>query len=73
MNMQAPIAARTNPFPGLRPFREAEEYLFFGRKARSIRWSTNWRRHASWPLWEPPAAAKVPWSTPDCVRLFAEA
>jgi tetratricopeptide (TPR) repeat protein len=23
---------RTNPFPGLRPFRESEEYLFFGRE-----------------------------------------
>ena len=23
---------RTNPFPGLRPFREDEEYLFFGRE-----------------------------------------
>ena len=22
----------TNPFPGLRPFREEEEYLFFGRE-----------------------------------------
>jgi len=25
-------AVRTNPFPGLRPFREEEEYLFFGRE-----------------------------------------
>ena len=31
MNDAASIV-RTNPFPGLRPFREAEEYLFFGRE-----------------------------------------
>ena len=24
----------TNPFPGLRPFREEEEYLFFGREGQ---------------------------------------
>ena len=24
----------TNPFPGLRPFREEEEYLFFGRESQ---------------------------------------
>jgi hypothetical protein len=28
----ATAASRTNPFPGLRPFREDEEYLFFGRE-----------------------------------------
>lgn len=27
-------AAPSNPFPGLRPFREEEEYLFFGREAQ---------------------------------------
>ena len=31
MNDAAPLV-RTNPFPGLRPFREDEEYLFFGRE-----------------------------------------
>lgn len=30
----ARIADRTNPFPGLRPFREEEEYLFFGRESQ---------------------------------------
>src|SRR5262245_14961250 len=25
---------QTNPFPGLRPFREEEEYLFFGRESQ---------------------------------------
>src|SRR4051794_19088631 len=25
---------RTNPFPGLRPFREDEEHLFFGRESQ---------------------------------------
>src|SRR5215475_1510509 len=28
----APV--QTNPFPGLRPFRENEEYLFFGRESQ---------------------------------------
>src|ERR1044071_2090299 len=28
----ATAANHTNPFPGLRPFREDEEYLFFGRE-----------------------------------------
>ena len=33
MNQAASISiVRTNPFPGLRPFREDEEYLFFGRE-----------------------------------------
>lgn len=27
-------AVQTNPFPGLRPFREEEEYLFFGRESQ---------------------------------------
>ena len=31
MNHAASIV-RANPFPGLRPFREDEEYLFFGRE-----------------------------------------
>ena len=31
--VQRPAASvQTNPFPGLRPFREDEEYLFFGRE-----------------------------------------
>ena len=30
--MSAATASWTNPFPGLRPFREDEEYLFFGRE-----------------------------------------
>jgi len=30
--VNAPVAA--NPFPGLRPFREDEEYLFFGRESQ---------------------------------------
>src|SRR5215813_15426992 len=34
MNTAAPVTAPTNPFPGLRPFREDEEYLFFGREAQ---------------------------------------
>src|SRR5215813_1620440 len=34
MNTAAPVTAPTNPFPGLRPFREDEEYLFFGRESQ---------------------------------------
>jgi TPR repeat protein len=33
MNDAVPLA-RTNPFPGLRPFREDEEHLFFGRESQ---------------------------------------
>ena len=33
MNDAAPLVL-TNPFPGLRPFREDEEYLFFGRESQ---------------------------------------
>jgi len=32
--MSGTSAAALNPFPGLRPFREDEEYLFFGREAQ---------------------------------------
>ena len=32
MSTTATIALQTNPFPGLRPFQEDEEYLFFGRE-----------------------------------------
>jgi WD40 repeat protein len=30
----APFAKAANPFPGLRPFRETEEHLFFGRESQ---------------------------------------
>jgi putative ribosome biogenesis GTPase RsgA len=30
--MDAAISVRANPFPGLRPFRENETHLFFGRE-----------------------------------------
>ena len=30
--MSNEIAVNTNPFPGLRPFHEKEEHLFFGRE-----------------------------------------
>ena len=32
MNTAEALAVQKNPFPGLRPFREEEEYLFFGRE-----------------------------------------
>src|ERR1043166_3640913 len=32
MKRVAPAPVQANPFPGLRPFREDEEYLFFGRE-----------------------------------------
>ena len=32
--MSPEAAITTNPFPGLRPFREEEEYLFFGRASQ---------------------------------------
>src|SRR5215468_9347011 len=34
MNTTVSVAVQTNPFPGLRPFREDEEYLFFGRESQ---------------------------------------
>ena len=34
MNTATAVAIQTNPFPGLRPFREGEEYLFFGRESQ---------------------------------------
>lgn len=35
MNTLAPSATYTNPFPGLRPFQEGEEHLFFGRESQT--------------------------------------
>ncbi|MFZ0408005.1 MAG: WD40 repeat domain-containing protein [Cyanobium sp.] len=32
--MTSPIPAAANPYPGLRPFEEQEEHLFFGREAQ---------------------------------------
>ena len=32
--MSPEVAVNTNPFPGLRPFKEDEEYLFFGRESQ---------------------------------------
>ena len=32
MSTAVAMAVQTNPFPGLRPFREDEEYVFFGRE-----------------------------------------
>jgi hypothetical protein len=34
MSPAATLPVPTNPFPGLRPFREDEEYLFFGRESQ---------------------------------------
>src|SRR5689334_24023766 len=34
MNAPAPASMRHNPFPGLRPFRDDEEHLFFGRESQ---------------------------------------
>ena len=34
MNAADPVEHEGNPFPGLRPFREEEEYLFFGRESQ---------------------------------------
>ena len=31
----ATVTLQTNPFPGLRPFREEEAYLFFGRESQA--------------------------------------
>jgi len=32
----SPTPAKTNPFPGLRPFTQEEDYLFFGREEQTI-------------------------------------
>jgi len=32
----SPTPAKTNPFPGLRPFNQEEDYLFFGREEQTI-------------------------------------
>ncbi|MBI3860811.1 MAG: PD40 domain-containing protein [Planctomycetia bacterium] len=32
----SPAPARTNPFPGLRPFTQEEDYLFFGREEQTL-------------------------------------
>src|SRR3954451_14348963 len=34
-NLAMPLAARFNPFPGLRPFEPDEDYLFFGRERQT--------------------------------------
>ena len=34
MNAPGPDFRESNPYPGLRPFREEEEYLFFGRESQ---------------------------------------
>jgi len=34
MKQVSPTLSLPNPFPGLRPFREGEEYLFFGRESQ---------------------------------------
>ena len=32
----SPAPAKTNPFPGLRPFTQEEDYLFFGREEQTL-------------------------------------
>ncbi|HEX3527774.1 MAG TPA: hypothetical protein VH988_11970 [Thermoanaerobaculia bacterium] len=34
-NLAMPLAARFNPFPGLRPFEPDEDYIFFGREKQT--------------------------------------
>ena len=69
-------AGNDNPFPGLRPFREDEEHLFFGRERQIDRMidklsparflaivGTSGRREA----------ASLPWSTVGCgLRCIAD-
>ena len=47
-----------NPFPGLRPFTQEEDYLL---AAKNKRWScySGWAATASWRSWEPRGAANV--------------
>ena len=42
--MPTPPATRFNPFPGLRPFRTEEKYLFFGREDQTAELLTRLRR-----------------------------
>src|SRR5438093_5563879 len=32
----SPASAKMNPFPGLRPFTQEEDYLFFGREEQTL-------------------------------------
>jgi hypothetical protein len=57
----ASATAITNPFPGLRPFREEEEHLFFGRElqvdamvdklASGVSWRLSAVQEVVSPLW----------------------
>ena len=64
---------QTNPFPGLRPFKEDEEHLFFGRENQVDAWSTSWPGRASWPSSALRAAANPRSSTAGCGRRCARA
>ncbi len=58
----------TNPFPGLRPFREDEEHLFFGRESQVDAMVDKLAATAFWPWSAPRAAANPRWSTAGCAR-----
>jgi len=62
-----------NPFPGLRPFREDEDHLFFGRENQVDAMVNKLAGHASWPSSAHRAAANPRSSTAGCGRRCAKA
>jgi hypothetical protein len=68
------VSNHFNPFPGLRPFTEEEDYLFFGREAQSTELLRRLSgRRAFWQWWARQAAANPHWSWPGCSRRYTAA
>ena len=61
----------TNPFPGLRPFREEEDYLFFGRESQVDAMVDKLAADAlPRGRWHVGLRESLRWSTAGCARLF---
>ena len=58
----------TMPYPGLRPFEEADHPLFFGREAQVNDVLRQLEDARLWPWWAPAAVASRRWLRLDCCR-----
>jgi hypothetical protein len=62
--LKADSNPRSNPFPGLRPFRTEEHHLFFGREEQTAALLALLRENRFLAIVGTPAAASRPWCAP---------
>ena len=64
----ATASSQINPFPGLRPFKEDEEHLFFGRENQVDAMVNKLADTRFLAVVGTSGSGKYRWSTADCAR-----